>query len=301
MAARGASLGRIPASALVIAAVFSVQFGNALGGALFDRVGPLGAAALRLLFAAAILIAIVRPRLGAWTRRHWIGAVALGLAMGGMNACIYLAIDRIPIGIAVTIELLGPLAVAAAGIRRAVDALWVLLALGGIGLLAWGLSGRGGAGAGGLGAAGSGGLLLGVLAALAAAGCWALYILASARLGPSVRGVDGLAVALAVAAVAVLPFGIGQAASGVEREPWLLLAFAGLALLTSVIPYALEFTALKRMPSRVFGVLSSLGPAVAAVAGFAVLGQSLSPVQLAAILLVIVASAGAVAASRRTA
>lgn len=297
MTVSGAALSRVPASVLVIAAIFSVQFGNALGGAFFDRVGPLGAAALRLLFAAVILGFAVRPRVRGWSRSQWVGAAALGLALGGMNACIYLAIDRIPIGIAVTIELLGPLAVATAGIRRAVDALWVLVAAGGIVLLAVGLGGD----AGRIAADAAGGIVLGVIAALAAALCWALYIIAASRLGPSVRGVDGLAIALGVAAVAVLPFGAGQAAAGVAGAPWLLLVFVGLALLTSVIPYALEFTALKRMPSRVFGTLSSLGPAVAAVAGFAVLGQSLSLVQLVAILLVIIASAGAVTASRRTA
>lgn len=285
----------MPGWLLVVVAVFSVQFGNAIGGSLFGLAGPLGAATLRLCFAAVILLAIVRPRVRDWNRRQWIGAAALGLAMAGMNACICLAIDRIPIGIAVTIELLGPLSVAAIGVRRVIDALWVALALAGIVLLGSGIgSGEGSGDLSGLGSL----PLAGVLAAVAAAAFWALYIVASARLGPSVRGVDGLAVALAIGAVLVLPFGGAQAYSGVVATPWLLAAFAGLALLTSVIPYGLEFVALKRMPSRVFGVLSSLGPAVAALAGLAVLGQGLSPVQLGAIVLVVIASAGAVYARK---
>ncbi|MFV0434062.1 MAG: EamA family transporter [Leucobacter sp.] len=129
------SARRVPASVFAIAAIFSVQFGNAIVGSLFDRVGPLGAAALRLSFAALILLVLVRPRVREWSRGTWLGAVLLGLGMGGMNVFIYLAIDRIPIGIAVTIELLGPLAVAISGARRLIDVLWVVLALAGVLLL----------------------------------------------------------------------------------------------------------------------------------------------------------------------
>lgn len=284
---------RVPGWLLVVVAVFSVQFGNALGGSLFSVTGPLGAAALRLCFAAIVLWILVRPRVAEWTRRQWIGAASLGAALAGMNALIYVAIAEIPIGIAVTVELLGPLAVAAAGIRRPAHALWVVLAFAGILLLGSGLGNGAGRGSG-LGSL----PLAGVLAAVGAAACWALYIVTSVRLGPSVRGVDGLAVALAFGALTVLPFGAGQAISGVVAAPWVLLAFLGLAVLTSVVPYGLEFVALKRMPSRVFGVLSSLGPAVAALAGLIVLGQGLSAVQVAAIVLVAGASAGAVASKR---
>ncbi|MFC6236093.1 DMT family transporter, partial [Leucobacter soli] len=133
----------------------------------------------------------------------------------------------------------------------------------------------------------------------AAGGFWALYILASARLGPRVRGIDGLVAAIAVGALLVLPFGAGEAVDAVGRAPSLLVAFLGVALLTSVTPYALEFTALKRMSTRVFGVLSSLGPAVAALAGLVVLQQRLGLWQVLAILLVVCASAGVVATSRR--
>ncbi|MFC6234062.1 DMT family transporter, partial [Leucobacter soli] len=126
---------RAPASLLAVAAIFSVQFGNAVVGSLFDRVGPLGAATLRLGLAALILLVLIRPRTRGWTGRTWLGVVMLGVGMAAMNVCIYLAIEEIPLGIAVTIELMGPLAVAAAGIRRPLDAGWVLLAVGGILLL----------------------------------------------------------------------------------------------------------------------------------------------------------------------
>lgn len=289
-------LALVPAPVLlVVVAIISVQFGNALAGSLFETVGPLGAAALRLSLAALILIVVLRPRVRAWHRRTWLGAIALGVALAGMNALIYLAIDRIPLGVAVTIELLGPLAVAVAGTRRARDVLWVVLAGGGVAML-------------GLGDAGEFDVLGAVLAA-GAAMFWALYIVASSRLGAGAvagadasgeaRGVDALAVAMAMGAAIVLPFGAAPAVAAVSVNPVVLAQFAGIALLTSAVPYALEFLALRRMPKRVFGVLSSLGPAVAALAGLIVLGQALSAVQLAAIAAVIIASAGAVASRRR--
>jgi len=270
---------------LAVLAILSVQFGNALAGTLFTQVGPLGAAALRLLLAAVILLAVVRPRVAGWSRRTWIGVGMLGLGLAGMNALIYLAIDSIPIGVAVTIELLGPLAVAIAGTRRARDLLWVALAATGIVLL--GLERSEGALA-----------LVGVLAAAGAAVFWAVYIVASSRLGSHARGVDALAVAMAIAAALVVPFGAVSALEGVHAAPVLLLAFVGVAIMTSAVPYALEFVALKTMPTRVFGVLSSLGPAVAALAGLVVLGQLLSPLQLVAIAAVIGASIGAVVSGR---
>jgi inner membrane transporter RhtA len=274
----------VPAPVLAVAAIFSVQFGNALAGSFFEQVGPLGAAALRLTFGAILLAAVVRPRVRGWDARTWVGVAVLGVALAGMNSLIYLAIDRIPIGVAVTVELFGPLAIAVAGIRRLIDAVWVLLAVAGVALL-------------GLEAGGSlapAGLLL----AAGAAAFWGLYIVASAHLGSRVRGVDGLSVSMLIALVLVLPFGAGPALTAVTADPWLLAIFAGVALLTSSIPYSLEFTALKSMPSRVFGVLSSLGPGVAALAGLVVLHQLLSLPQLAAIVLVTAASIGVVVTSR---
>lgn len=274
----------VPAPALVVIAIVGVQFGNAFAGSFLDQVGPLGAAALRLFFSATILAAVVRPRVRGWDVRTWVGVAVLGLALAGMNSLIYLAIAEIPIGVAVTVELFGPLAIAIAGIRRLVDALWVVLAVAGIALL--GLE------------AGGALSVVGLLLAAGAAAFWALYILASAHLGSRVRGVDGLSVAMLLALVLVLPFGSGSALEAVAADPWLLAVFAGIALLTSSIPYSLEFLALKSMPSRVFGVLSSLGPAIAALAGLLVLQQVLSLPQLAAIVLVTIASIGVIATSR---
>ncbi|WFN91212.1 DMT family transporter [Gordonia sp. PS3] len=285
MQTRPDPLPRVPPSALVVAAVFSVQFGNAIVGSLFDRVGPFGAAALRLGCGALILALLVRPRVLSWPRRTWLGVLLLGLGLGGMNLFIYLAIDRVPLGVAVTVELMGPLAVAAAGSRRLIDALWVALAALGIAMLGV----HGGAAFDVRGAG---------FAAMAAL-CWAVYVVASARLGTRVHGVDGLSAAMLVAAGVIVPIGLFQAAPAVADDPGLLAAFGGVAVLTSVIPYALEFTALKRMSTRVFGVLSSLGPAVAALAGFVVLDQSLDSRQLVAIALVVTASAGVVLTAAR--
>lgn len=282
---------------LAVLAIFSVQFGNALAGTFFDQVGALGAAALRLTFAAALLLVVVRPRIRGWSARTWVGVGMLGVGLAGMNALIYLAIDSIPIGVAVTIELLGPLAVAVAGTRRWRDLAWVALAAAGV--LALGLSVTLGGGVGAIASSGERLALVGVLAALGAAAFWALYILASARLAGQARGVDALAMAMVVAAAIVMPFGAGDAAAAVVTAPMLLLAFLGIAVMTSAVPYALEFIALRTMPTRVFGVLSSLGPAVAAVAGLVVLGQQLEVLQLVAIAAVVVASVGAVSVSSR--
>ncbi|MDX2025897.1 EamA family transporter [Microcella sp.] len=270
-----------------VVAIVSVQFGNATAGSLFTAVGPLGAAALRLGFAAAILLAVIRPRVRGWDRRTWIGVGMLGLGLAGMNVLIYLAIDSIPIGVAVTIELLGPLAVAVAGTRRWRDLAWVVLAGIGVALLGVDLDGSGGL------------AVVGIAAAAGAAAFWALYIVASARLGPRARGVDALAMAMLVAAIIVVPLGAAPATQAVILNPLLLLAFAGIAVVTSALPYALEFLALKAMPTRVFGVLSSLGPAVAALAGFVVLGQALDALQLVAIAAVVAACIGAVSSSQR--
>jgi inner membrane transporter RhtA len=270
--------------ALAITAIFSVQFGNALAGTTFAEVGALGAASLRLLFGAAILMLVLRPSVRGWSRRVWAGVIALGVGLAGMNSLIYLSIERIPLGVAVAVELIGPLAVAIAGTRRWRDLGWVGLAALGIALL--GLEGERGV------------AVSGILLAAGAAVFWALYIVASSRLGATgVRGVDGLAVAMVVAAVLVVPFGASAATASVVANPQIVAVFVGIAVMTSAVPYALEFIALKSMPTRVFGILASLGPAVAALAGFVVLGQVLTLQQIVAIAVVIAASAGAVMTS----
>lgn len=272
--------GRVGAGAigLVLTAVGSLQFGAALAGTLFAEVGPLGAVLLRLGLAAVVLGAIARPRLRGLTRRQWWLAGLFGLTLAGMNASIYAAFDRIGLGAAVTLEFVGPLAVAVAGSRRPLDGLWVLLAGVGIVLLSRG---------------GTGGLdPVGVALALLAGAFWAAYILLSARVGTAFAGADGLAVALVVGAVAVLPLGAVQGGAAL-LGPEVLAVGAAVALLSSVIPYSFELEALRRMPTRVFGVLMSTEPAVAALAGFLVLDEGLAARQVAAIALVVAASAGA--------
>ena len=267
--------------ALVVAAVTSLQFGAGLAVTLFDELGPAGAALLRLAIAAAVLLALWRPVLRGRPRADLRVAVAFGLVLGLMNWSIYSAMDRIPLGIAVTIEFAGPLAVAVAGSRRALDGVWVALAAAGILLLAepWGASDLD---------------RLGVAFALIAAVMWAAYIKLAARTGQLFGGGTGLAIAMGVGAVLLLPAGVAQAGAAL-LDPELLAAGAAVALVSSVIPYSLELEALRRLPARVFGVLMSLEPAVAALAGLVVLGQALGAREWLAVGLVVVASAGAAA------
>ena len=278
-------LDRVPSPLLAVAAIVSVQFGAALARTHFDALGPTGAAALRLAFGALILVVVVRPRVRGWSRRTWRGVVLLGLALAGMNSLIYLAIDVVPLGVAVTLEFLGPLVVAMAQTRRWADAAWALLAL--VGVVVLGLDSSGAT------------PVLGILLALGAGAFWAAYIVANASLGRSGDGIAGLAVSMVVAALVVVPFGAADATRAVTADPSLLAVFALVALLTSALPYSLEMVALRRLPTRVFGVLSSLGPAVAAVAGLVVLGQALGLRELVALACVTAASVGVTVASGR--
>jgi inner membrane transporter RhtA len=268
----------VPPTALVLLAIASVQVGAALAKTLFDDLGPEGTVLLRVLFAALVLLAVWRPRTGGRSRRELALAAAFGVSLAGMNLFFYEALDRVPLGIAVTFEFAGPLGVAVAGSRRALDLLWVALAGAGIVLLA-------GPVGGGVDAAGAG-------LALLAGAFWAAYILLSARVGEAFPGGTGLALAMAVAACLLLPVGIAGAGSSLVR-PELLAAGFGVAMLSSAIPYSLELESLRSLPERVFGVLMSLEPAMAALAGLVVLGEVLNARELAAIALVVIASAGA--------
>jgi inner membrane transporter RhtA len=270
---------RVPPTGLVLAAVASVQFGAALAKTLFDDLGPGGTVFLRVLLAALVLAALWRPRVRGHSRRDLVLAAAFGLSLAGMNLSFYGALDRIPLGVAVTFEFVGPLGVAVAGSRRPLDLLWVVLAAVGILLLSdFGDSS-------GLDAAG-------VALALLAGAFWAAYILLSARTGRVFPGGTGLALAMLVASMLLIPVGVADG-GGALLEPDLLAIGAAVALLSSAIPYSLELEALRRLPEAVFGVLMSLEPAMAALAGFVVLAQDLRARELVAILLVVVASAGA--------
>ncbi|GAA4610332.1 inner membrane transporter RhtA [Actinoplanes octamycinicus] len=276
-------MNRVPAPLLVLAAIASVQFGSATARGLFDDLGATGVTLLRLAVAALVLAVVTRPRLTTWTAAAWRAAALLGLCMGAMNLIFYLAIRTVPLGIAVTVEFLGPLLLALVQTRRLLDLLWALLA--GAGVVLLGLHSGG--------AAPLSGLALALLAGL----CWAGYIVFSARVGALIPGTGGLTVALAIGALLVAPFGLSGAAAVVDH-PHLLLAGAAVALLSSVIPYGLELNALRRIPTRVFGILMSLEPAAAALAGLLVLGQRLGPVEIVALVLVTLASLGVTLARR---
>jgi inner membrane transporter RhtA len=273
--------GAVPPTGLVMLSIFSVQIGAAVAKGLFDSLGPGGTVFLRIAFAALVLLVLVRPNLGGHARGGWLVAALFGLTLAGMNYSIYMAFDRIPLGVAVTLEFVGPLGLAVAGSRRPLDGLWVLLAAAGILLLAP------------LGVLGEVDLdPVGVAFALLAGGLWAAYILLSARTGSAFPGGTGLVIALCVGTIVLLPVGIANAGPAL-LDPKLLLAGFGVAMLSSAVPFSLELEALRRIPARVFGVLMSLEPAVAALAGFVVLGETLGPRALAAIFLVTVAAAGA--------
>lgn len=272
------AFSRVPPLALVLTGIVSVQFGAALATTLFDDLGPAGTVLLRVGFGAVILVVVVRPRWRGRPRADLGLVAAFGVVLGVMNLAFYEALDRIPLGIAVTVEFAGPLAVAVIGSRRALDLAWVVLAAAGILLLA----NPGGGGIDGLG-----------LACAGVAGlCWALYIVLAARAGPRFRGADGVAMAMVVASI--IPVGPGIAEGGSALlQPEALAIGAAVGLLSTAIPYALETEALRRIPRHVFSVLMSLEPAVAALAGFVVVGQDLHAREVVAIALVVVASAGA--------
>jgi inner membrane transporter RhtA len=263
-----------------LAGIASVQFGAALAKTLFDEIGPGGTVFLRMLVGAIAVALVWRPRVAGHTARDLRLAALFGLVLAGMNLSFYAALDRIPLGIAVTLEFVGPLGVAVFGSRRALDLLWVGLAAAGILLLS------------DLGGGGDGLDRLGVGLALLAGALWATYILVSARVGRAFPGGTGLALALMVATVPLAPVGIAQGGEDL-LVPWVLAVGVAVGLLASAIPYALELQALRRMPVGVFGVLMSLEPAVGALAGFVVLGEGLAAREVAAILLVVAASAGA--------
>jgi inner membrane transporter RhtA len=268
----------VPPTLLVLAAVTSVQFGAAIAKTLFDEVGPGGTVFLRVLFGAIVLAAIWRPRVAGHDARDLRLAVAFGLVLAAMNLAFYTSLERIPLGIAVTFEFVGPLGVAVFGSRRPRDLLWVGLAAAGIVLL----SDFGGTDLD----------ALGVGLALLAGGFWAAYILLSVRVGRAFPGGAGLALAMVVATVPLAPVGIADA-GGDLLVPWVLAVAAAVGMLSSAIPYALELEALRRLPVGVFGVLMSLEPAVGALAGLVVLGEELAARELAAVGLVVAASAGA--------
>ena len=268
---------RVPAPLLVLGGIVSVQFGGALAQTLVPVIGAGGAVTLRLLFATVLLLAVARPRWRGHSRQAWLTVGAFGVALGLMNFAFYSSLAYLPIGVAVTIEFIGPLSLAAVLSRRLLDGVAVLAAALGVVLISEALDTP-------LAELEWTGMLL----ALAAGGFWAAYIMLSGRTGAMFPRLEGLALAMVVATVVTLPFGLGSVPDWTAP---VLAKGLGIAVLSSVLPYSLELLALRRLSAKVFGILLSLEPAAAALAGLLVLGQRLSWVQLAGMGLVVAASA----------
>ncbi|WP_314172020.1 EamA family transporter [Streptomyces winkii] len=271
--------GRVGAVGMVVGSAMSLQFGAAVAATLFPRAGALGVVTLRLFFSALLMLAVCRPRLRGHTRRDWGAVTGLGIALGAMNALFYQAIERIPLGPAVTLELLGPLVLSVVGSRRLLSLLWAVLALAGVYLL---------------GSSGFGSVdFAGTAFALAAGAIWVAYILLNSRAGARFPKADGLAIAMALAGLLSAPLGLASSGRAL-LDPVTLGLGAAVAVLSSGVPYTLDLFALRRLPAATFALLMSLMPVAATTAGFLVLGQRLEPLELVAIALVIVASMGAV-------
>ncbi|RKE36800.1 inner membrane transporter RhtA [Paraburkholderia sp. BL23I1N1] len=271
------------AALLCVLSMSSVQFGAALSAPTMATYGSLSTTWLRLCWAAVVLALLVRPRFFTYSRSHWFAAGALGAAMAGMTLCFFAALQRIPLGLAVAIDFLGPLAVATFAVRRARALLWPALAIAGVLLLSHDRAGWIGES-------------LGVLLALGAALGWGSYIVLMKKTGALFAGLEGLSVSLIAAALVATPFGLAQ--TGIHIAAGQIAATAGLAVLVPLLPYALEMVALRHMPAASFGILMSVEPAIGALAGFVVLHQPMGVTQIAGTLLVVAASVGAVVATR---
>jgi inner membrane transporter RhtA len=261
---------------------------------LFPVLGATGATLLRVGLAAVVLLAVTRPRVRGWRKRQWQAVLLYGVSIAGTNAFFYAALARLPLGTAVTIQFLGPLTLSAALSRRMRDLGWVLLAVTGVAIL--GLTESHGTTAGGHSSLS----LAGVAFALVSGTFWATYIITGARVSAAVPGRGGLAVAMSAGALILLPFGAGDAAR-IAQSPHLIPVAFGMAMLASVVPYSLELAAMRRAPKRVFGILLSLEPAVATMAGWLLLGQRPSAVALAAVVVVVAASTGSTLGTKNSA
>ena len=270
-------IDRIPPVWLVVSGIISVQVGAAIAKDLFDQIPPTAMVWLRLITSAVILLLVARPRWAGHSGRDWLIVLGFGVSLLTMNWAIYQSFARIPLGIAVTIEFLGPLTLAVIGSRRLVDLIWVALAGAGVALL-------------GLSRATL--TIAGVGFALLAAVAWACYILLSAQTGRRWSGISGIAIASMVGAIALAPPAILEAGSVMLDSTVLALGVA-VGLLSSVIPYSFELIALRRIPPRVFSILMSLEPAAAALAAMIVLGEFLTLTQWLAMACVVIASIGA--------
>ncbi len=282
---KGSRSVALPPVASILLAVFSVQGGATIAKGLFPVIGAAGAAAVRIGLSALILLAVFRPPVHRFTAAQWRAVVPYGVSIGVMNLIFYQALVRIPLGLAVTLEFVGPLGVAIVGSRRALDAVWIALAAIGIALIApW--------------QAGSAIDPLGVAIALLTGGCWAAYIALGGRVSRLLTGGVAVATGMSIATLTALPFALAGGGLG-SFVPRLYAAGVALAVLSSALPFTLEMNALRALPGRTFSILMSLEPAVAALCGLVLLGEHLTKSQWLAVGLVIAASVGATVTARQ--
>jgi inner membrane transporter RhtA len=255
----------------------SVQTGASIAKTLFPVVGPIGTVGLRIGFGTLVLVAALRPWRTRISKTNWQPLALYGVSIGVMNLCFYLALSRIPLGIAVALEFTGPLAVAVLSSHRPVDFLWIGLALAGLGLI--------------LPIAHTQGInVVGTLFALGAGACWALYIVFGRKTGVD-HGAQSVALGSLISAVIVVPAGLLSAPPALFSRSVMLLGLT-VGILSTALPYALDMMALTRLPARTFGVLMSLDPAIGALCGWVFLDEQLTALQWTAIVLIILASAG---------
>lgn len=275
----------LPPIPAVILSIISVQCGAAIAKGLFPELGAAATASLRIGLSAVILLIAFRPNLFKLNAKQWKYVILYGISLGAMNMVFYLAIERIPIGLGVTLEFVGPLVLAIFSSKKAVDFLWVLLAAIGIALIApWTIN--------------NGLDLVGVLLALLAGAFWAAYIILGGRISKIMKGGDAVAIGMLFATLLILPFGIFS--GGLKLlTPKLLGLGTALALLSSAIPFTLEIRALKQLPARTFSILMSLEPAMASLAAFVFLQEYLSVKECLAVAFVVIASAGSAITARR--
>ena len=274
----------IPALPAVLLAIISVQSGAAIAKGLFPAIGAAGTASLRIGISALILLAVYRPNLKKITANQWKLVIPYGLSLGAMNLIFYLSIERIPIGLAVTLEFIGPLLVAVLGSKRRIDFFWVLLAAAGIILIApWTNNGID---------------TLGILFALLAGALWAAYIVLGGKISKIMKGGDAVTIGMLFASILIVPFGIlGNGLSNLT--PQLFCLSIALALLSSAIPFTLEMKALGQLPARTFSILMSLEPAAASICAFVFLQEYLTFNEVLAVVFVVIASAGSTITSKR--
>ncbi|AZI25059.1 DMT family transporter [Pedobacter sp. G11] len=275
----------LPPVPAVLLSIISVQCGAAIAKGLFPEIGAAATASLRIGLSAIILLAAFRPNLTKLNAKQWKYVILYGLSLGAMNMVFYMAIERIPIGLGVTLEFVGPLLLAIFSSKKAIDFIWIVLAAIGIALIApWTSNGLN---------------LTGVLLALLAGGFWAAYIILGGRISKIMKGGEAVAVGMLFATLLILPFGIFSGGLN-QLSPKLLGLGASLALLSSAIPFTLEINALKQLPARTFSILMSLEPAMAALAAFVFLQEYLSLTECIAVACVVIASAGSAITAKRS-